>query len=141
MVPAMERSATTMKNHTLFGRASAAILGGILLTGVAGAAMAADYGDDTVDVNVEIAELNEPGVLAMTVAGTSVALTETESTDLVRQFTGTLPTVTVTDTRSAEQIPDGAGWYVLGTATDFVGDAGQPRLTRSIPSWMPGRTR
>jgi hypothetical protein len=34
------------------------------------------------------------------------------STPTVRQFTGSLPTVTVTDTRLPDQIPAGAGWYV-----------------------------
>jgi hypothetical protein len=127
-----------MKNSSRFlSRASAAALGGLLLTGVAGAALAAEFGDDQVDVNVEIAELNEPGVLAMTVAGTSVALTESGSTGTVRQFTGTLPTVTVTDTRTAEQIPDGAGWYVLGTATDFAGTAGQPSISAGNLGWTP----
>ena len=126
-----------MKNTRFLARASAAAMGGLLLTGVAGAALAAEFGDDTVDVNVEIAELNEPGVLAMTVAGTSVALAENGSTATMRQFTGTLPTVTVTDTRTAEQIPDGTGWYVLGTATDFIGSAGQPAIGAGNLGWTP----
>jgi hypothetical protein len=126
-----------MKNTRFLARASAAAMGGLLLTGVAGAALAAEFGDDTVDVNVEIAELNEPGVLAMSVAGTSVALAENGSTATMRQFTGTLPTVTVTDTRTAEQIPDGTGWYVLGTATDFIGSAGQPAIGAGNLGWTP----
>lgn len=127
-----------MKRTTaILARSGAALAGGLLLTGVATTAMAAEYGSDDVDVNVQIAELEEPGVLAMTVAGTTTTLTERGSTATVRQFTGTLPTVTVTDTRSPEDIPAGAGWYVLGSATDFIGSAGQPAIGADHFGWTP----
>lgn len=69
-----------------------------------------NHGDQDVDVNVGITEIVDGGVLAMSVAGTATALTEDGSTPTVRQFKGTLPTVTVTDTRSPDEIPAGAGF-------------------------------
>ncbi|WP_244255892.1 hypothetical protein [Rathayibacter sp. VKM Ac-2760] len=112
--------------------------GVVLLGAVAGAAVADEnYGDEGVDVNVSIPELNEPGVLAMTVAGSSTDLAEDGSTTLVRQFTGALPTVTVTDTRSPEEIPEGAGWYVLGSAGEFTGDAAQEPIGADHFGWTP----
>ena len=119
-------------------RATAAVAGTVALAGVATAAFAEEqHGDDQVDVTVEIAEIEEPGVLALSVAGTQAALTENGSDALVRQFTGTLPTVTVTDTRAPEDIPAGAGWYVLGIASDFTGTAGQPAIGAEHLGWTP----
>jgi len=121
-------------------RATAAALGGTLLVGVGGAAFAEEVvGDpDDVEVNVSIEESTEPGVLAMTVSGDSVSLAEGESGDpAVREFRGQLPTVTVTDTRTADEIPDGAYWYVLGTASDFAGDAGQEPISAGHLGWSP----
>ena len=113
-------------------------LGAAMLVGVAGMAAAEEqHGDSDVDVNVQSAEISEPGVLAMTVASASTTLTENGSTATERQFTGQLPTVTITDTRSAEEIPAGAGWYVLGTSSDFTGDAGQPAIGAGHLGWAP----
>lgn len=91
-----------------------------------------------VDVTVDIPSIEEPGVLALTVASDATTLSENGSTDLVRQFTGTLPTVTVTDTRTPDDVPDSAYWYVLGTASDFVSDA-QPTQTIAADNfgWEP----
>ncbi|WP_205327358.1 hypothetical protein [Glycomyces sp. YM15] len=119
-------------------RVSVAAFGGVMLAGVAGAAFAEEQvgtGSD-VDVNVTI-EDTEPGVLAMSVAGTTTTLAENGSTETVRQFTGELPTVTVTDTRTAEEIPDGAFWWVEGTASSFVGDAGQAPIGAENLGWSP----
>lgn len=115
-----------MNTRSFLTRGAAGLAGGLLLLGVAGTAMAAETEIDNndVDVNVEIAPLTTPGSLSMSVAGTSTALTENGSTSVIRQFTGTLPTVTVTDTRDPADIPAGAGWYVLGTASDFVSTDG-----------------
>ena len=118
----------------------AAVLGGVLLTGVASAAFAEEIvGDpDDVEVNVTIEEITEPGVLAMSISGDSVSLAEGSSTDpTVREFRGQLPTVTVTDTRTADEIPDGAYWYVLGTASDFVGSTGQDPISAGHLGWSP----
>ncbi|GGR13747.1 hypothetical protein ACFOE1_11660 [Agromyces mediolanus] len=122
----------------LLGRACAVGAGTVLLLGVAGMAAAEEnHGENDVDVTVEIADTGEPGVLAMTVAGTSTTLTEDGSTATERQFTGTLPTVTVTDTRTPDEIAPGAYWYVLGTASDFTGDAGQPAIGAGHLGWAP----
>ncbi|WP_327025291.1 hypothetical protein [Micromonospora sp. NBC_01739] len=122
------------------GRLLAAGAAGTLLVGavaLAGPAHA-EPGDETgVEVTVEIEEIRQPGVLAMSVAADSVALSEDGSTLLVRQFTGTLPTVTVTDTRTADEVPAGAAWAVLGSATDFVGDADQAPIGAGHLGWQP----
>ncbi len=98
----------------------------------------ADPGDSAdLRVTVDIEEIREPGVLAMTIAGDSVALSEDGSTLLIRQFAGTLPTVTITDTRTAEEIPEGAAWAVLGRATDFAGNAGQAPIGAGHLGWRP----
>ena len=123
-------------------RFGAAAVGVAILTCVGGASVASAVedlqGGDDVDVSVEITELDEPGVLAMTVASDTTALLENGSTATQRRFTGTLPTVTVTDTREADEIPEGAFWYVLGSITDFTGDASQPDIVSAESfGWDP----
>ena len=125
---------------SLTKRILVAAVGGCLLAGVASTAALAEEqvgGDSNVDVSVGIAPITAPGSLAMTVAGSSAVLTETGSTASVRQFTGTLPTVTVTDTREADDVPDDAFWYVLGTASPFTGDDGQDPITADHLGWTP----
>ncbi|WP_159703257.1 hypothetical protein [Arthrobacter sp. 18067] len=127
-----------MGKASLIVRISAVAAGTSILAGVAGAAMAEEnHGDQDVDVNVAIAQIDEPGILAMSVAGTTATLTEAGSSPTVRQFTGSLPTVTVTDTRLPDQIPAGAGWYVIGTSTDFTGTTGQPAIGAGHLGWSP----
>lgn len=109
-------------------------------TGVvaAPAAALADPGDSAgVQVTVDITEIKEPGVLALSVAGAAVNLKENGSDLLVRQFTGTLPTVTVTDTRTATEIPAGSSWAVLGSSSDFTGSAGQAPIPAGNLGWKP----
>jgi hypothetical protein len=126
-----------MKSVALIGRVAAGAAGAVLLVGVAGAAFAGNedpYGDDTVDVNVEITDV---GTLSMTVSG-SATLVETDTTATTRTFEGDLPTVTVTDTRTyADQLEPEAYWYVLGSASNFVGDASQPDITPDNLGWTP----
>lgn len=112
-------------------------LGTALLIFAGGAVAAADdeRGQDSVDVSVNIEKTREPGTLALTVAASATSLHENDSTDAVRQFTGTLPNVTVTDTRTASEIPDGADWYVLGTASDFTSGAGS--IDAGHLGWSP----
>ncbi|WP_432921352.1 hypothetical protein ACQPZZ_22250 [Microbispora sp. CA-135349] len=98
---------------------------GLVLSGVAGPAMAADGpGDgsgDGIDVSVKIEPTTTPGQLSMTVADNNgVSLTENGSDAAARQFTGTLPTVTVSDTRNPEDIPAGEFWAVVGQSSQFV---------------------
>ncbi|WP_224751277.1 hypothetical protein [Microbacterium helvum] len=120
-------------------RVAVATLGGILLAGVAGAAFAdEEQQTDDVDVNVVIEELTGPGTLAMTVADDATTLAEVDSDDPTeRKFTGTLPSVTVSDTRTS--IPEGAAWAVLGQASAFVSTdgGGQPDISAGYLGWVP----
>jgi hypothetical protein len=127
-------STSNRKRLAAAGAASAVLAGAMALQAPA----LADPGDsDDVRVTVDIEEIDEPGVLAMSIAGDSVALSENGSTLQIRQFVGTLPTVTVTDTRTAEEVPDGAAWAVLGSATDFAGTAGQAPISAGHLGWKP----
>jgi hypothetical protein len=118
-------------------RGAAAGLGAALLLGVGAAAVAEDqYGENEIDITVQVDQPSTAG-LYLTVDGTQTALTENGSTGTVRQFTGTLPTVTVTDTRDPADVPDGAWWYVLGSSSNFVGDATQPDITAGHLGWTP----
>lgn len=90
----------------------------------------------SVDVTVDVADRFPSGILALSVAVDSAALTEVDSGDpMVREFTGILPEVTVTDTRS--EVP-GAPWYVLGTASDFT--SGSDTITADHLGWSPTLT-
>ncbi|WP_341976731.1 hypothetical protein [Microbacterium sp. LWO13-1.2] len=125
-------------NATRLARWTAVTAGAAIFVGIAGAAVAEEqHGDEAVDVSVSIAQIDEPGVLAMSIAGTTTTLVENGSDALVRQFTGSLPTVTVTDTRDPGDIPAGVGWYVLGSSSAFAGDAGQPAIGADHLGWTP----
>ncbi|WP_022894344.1 hypothetical protein, partial [Agromyces subbeticus] len=127
-----------MSKSGFVARCTAVTVGTVLLVGVAGVAMAEEVnqGDQDVAVNVSIAEITEPGVLAMSVAATTTTLTENGSDATVRQFTGALPTVTVTDTRDPATIPADAAWYVLGSSSDFTGTGLAP-ITADHLGWTP----
>ena len=75
-------------NHSRALRCSAITLGAVLLlsagTAVASAAEES-FGDDTIDVTVDITTLDEPGVLAMTVEAATAGLTEDGGPGLVDQ--------------------------------------------------------
>jgi hypothetical protein len=134
-----------VNRRALAHRMSIAAIGALALSVVGGSGIAAalddPYGDDEVAVSVDIVEVEGPGALSMTVDGTTAALTEATGTPTTRQFTGTLPTVTVSDTRAPEDIPEGAFWYVLGSITDFSGDAGQPNIISADSfGWAPALT-
>ena len=127
-----------MNKNSLMLRGSVIAFGGALLASAGSAAMADDEQDTQgVDVGVQIEPLTSPGSLAMTVESDSTSLTEGESTDLERVFTGALPKVTVTDTRAPEDIPDGAFWYVMGTASDFDDEQGENTIEASHLGWSP----
>jgi len=123
------------KRLVVVAGATSAVLAGAL--GLAAPALAEPGDSGDVRVTVDIKKIQVPGVLAMSIAGSSVALAENGSTLLVRQFVGTLPTVTITDTRTPEEVPDGAAWAVLGSATDFVGSAGQAPISAGHLGWKP----
>src|SRR5690625_1472545 len=119
-------------------RIALAGMGALILGGISTAAMAdEEVGTDDIEIDVEIAEIDEPGILAMTVAGSSISLTEDGSNEAVRQFIGELPTVTVTDTRSPEEIPAGVAWSVHGSATDFVSEDGESTISAINLGWTP----
>lgn len=119
-------------NTTTLTRLGAVVLGAMLLAS-AGTAMAAAEETDDIDVTVEVTDRYPSGVLTMTVAADETTLTEVDSGDpLVRAFTGQLPTVTVTDTRSV--VPD-VPWAVLGTAGDFV--SGADSISAEHFGWTP----
>ncbi|MGW5259536.1 hypothetical protein ACWEQG_01090 [Microbispora sp. NPDC004025] len=101
---------------------AASVLGVALAgAGLAGPALADDEPGSGIDVSVNIQPTTTPGQLSMTVADNNgVSLQENGSDAAARQFTGTLPTVTVTDTRTPEEIPDGEYWAVVGQASQFV---------------------
>ncbi|TCC00550.1 hypothetical protein E0H26_02385 [Micromonospora zingiberis] len=126
---------TWSRKRLVAAGAAGALLAGSVAVGSPALAEPGDSAD--VSVTVDIEEIKEPGVLAMSIAGDSVALAEDGSTLLVRQFVGTLPTVTVTDTRTADEVPAGAAWAVLGSATDFTGDAGQASIGAGHLGWKP----
>src|SRR6478735_2653101 len=112
-------------------------LGAMLIGTVAlASAASADPVDGTdVDVSVEIESNVEPGNLALTVAASSTTLTEADESSVegTREFNGALPEVTVTDTRT--EVPEGAYWYVLGSASAFTGDAGE--IAADNLGWSP----
>jgi len=124
-----------MKKTGMLGRVAAGALGGMLLLGVAGAAIADELGEDDVEVNVDIEALPPVGALTLSVASASTALSEVESADEeLREFTGVLPTVTVSDDR--EVVPDGAFWYVTGQSSAFAA-AGAPEIGPEHLGWTP----
>ncbi|MDR2454272.1 MAG: hypothetical protein LBD51_06980 [Bifidobacteriaceae bacterium] len=126
-----------MRKSTIL-RAAAIGVGALALSGVAGMAFADDeFGSEGVEVFLEIEPLSVYGDLTMTVAATSAELHEDGSTDEVRRFSGTLPTVTVTDERDPADVPSGLGWYVLGSIEDFTGDDGQPDIPADQFGWAP----
>ncbi|WP_228759913.1 hypothetical protein [Pseudactinotalea sp. HY158] len=117
------------------GRAVVGAVGGVMLVGVGTAAMAAHPdAEDTSAVEIGV-EIESVGALTMTVDGTESTLVEDGSTEEFRQFTGELPNVTVTDDRS--DAPEGVYWYVVGQASDFVGDAGQAPIGPEHLGWTP----
>lgn len=119
-------------------RYSAVAFGAVLLTsaGSAVAATAEERDSEGVDVHVSIDPPTEPGTLALTVAANSTTLTEADSTEAVREFTGALPDVTVTDTRAESEIPEGSSWYVIGTAGDFTSASGDT-ISADHLGWAP----
>lgn len=127
------------KTSTAFRIAATALGAAVIISASAAMAGAAEIGEDeTVDLGVTI---SDTGALTMTVAGTSASLTENtiHGDPSARLFEGTLPTVTVTDTRSATANPPagGVGWSVVGTASDFVGSNGQPNILAGNLGWAP----
>jgi hypothetical protein len=120
-------------------RLATSAFGGLIIAAGGFAAAAADDPDpQEITISVGIADAG-PGVLALSVASNAATLTENGSTDLVRQFTGTLPEVTVVDTRDPDDIPQGAEWAVVGNASSFVNgdDPTAAAITADHFGWSP----
>ncbi|MEE6281574.1 hypothetical protein [Georgenia sp. MJ170] len=124
-----------MNNKHLLARAGIGVTGAMLLVSGAAVAVADEVAGEDVEVNVEI-EAQEPvGALTMSVASDSTALIEVESSDAdVRQFNGTLPTVTVSDDR--QEVPEGVFWYVTGQSSAFAAE-GLPEIGPDQLGWTP----
>lgn len=123
-----------MNKRGFIARAAVGAVGGALLLGGAGAAIADEVGNDQVDVNVDIQALEPVGALTLSVAPGGATLTEAESGDEdVRQFNGMLPTVTVTDDR--EEVPAGQFWYVVGQSSALT--SGANSIDAANLGWAP----
>jgi len=126
-------NARARKQLVAGGALGAMLIGTVALSS---AAVADQVGDDTnVDVSVEIEGDVPVGNLAFSVAANETALTEADESSVegTREFNGALPEVTVTDTRT--EVPEGAYWYVLGSASAFTGDAGE--ISADNLGWAP----
>jgi len=98
------------------------------------------WADDPVDGPADITvNLTVPaaGALTMTVDNsTPVVLQENGSDATNRRFTGTLPLVTVTDTRT--DVPADVAWSVVGQSTDFVNTSNsQATISNEYLGWLP----
>lgn len=93
----------------------------------------ADEGSVDVTATVPRPEQTD-GVLALSVADPGLALGEPANAGDRLRFAGTLPTVTVTDSRSDAQA-GGGGWTVSGRGKDLV--AGSTTLTAENLGWTP----
>ena len=82
-----------------------------------------------------LVEITDQGALAMTVDTSPVALTESGSDSDVRQFTGVLPTVTVTDTRTTSD--EGVAWAVVGDTSDFEAVDSGSVISGTYLGWAP----
>lgn len=124
-----------MNRHTTQRIAAAAA--GLAVATVGGLATSAAAADDPgVDLSVTI-EDNTPGALTLSVApNDGVVLTEEGSDAEARQFLGTLPTVTVADTRDAEDVPEGSYWAVVGQASAFTAEGRDP-IGPEYLGWAP----
>ncbi|MER6830591.1 hypothetical protein ABT352_31690 [Streptosporangium sp. NPDC000563] len=119
-------------------RVIAASLLGLALAATAAPAMASADPDEGIEVSVNIAPVQTPGEVSMTVADNNgVTLTENGTNAAARQFTGTLPTVTVTDTRQPAEIPAGDFWAVVGQASQFTATGGTATIGPEYLGWAP----
>lgn len=146
-----------MKHLRTYRGISAATVAAICCVAAAlpasGRALASDTdGGQGVGVSVTIDSREiEPGTLAMSYATDPVELVGAVGASERLEYTGTLPVVSVIDTRSPEEVPAGASWAVLVSVSDFessadsfagshlgwapyvVGDGGHPGLVLAGP--------
>ena len=86
-----------------------------------------------IDLTAVVPE-GQDGVLALSVAGNAVTLDGPQNTGTALRFTGQLPTVTVTDSRTAAQV-GATGWAVTGQAYSF--SSGTRLLDAKHLGWTP----
>ena len=112
------RSTGSATKKLLAGGFTATLLGAAAMAAPIAVADEVELGGDA-GIGI-VVDVPAAGALSMTVDTTTpVVLAETTSADPDnRAFTGTLPTVTVTDTRT--DIEPGVGWSVVGQSSDFV---------------------
>jgi len=119
--------------------AAVAALGTAIALGGAMLANAAPVGGDSADIPI-VFEIEDDGEIILEVGAGTMVLTEVDpSTDPTqRQFTSgtTMPTVTVTDTRTASKIAaDGdVFWWVAGSVYDVT--KGGTATTDVLPGWF-----
>ncbi|MFD0475416.1 hypothetical protein ACFQ0B_49670 [Nonomuraea thailandensis] len=118
---------------------AAAVLGVALAgVGVAGPAMADDDPEEGIDVTVTIEPSTTHGQVSMTVADNGgVPLQEDGSNAAARQFVGTLPTVTVTDTRRPRRSPPATSGRSSARPASSPRRAG-PRRPSARSTWAGG---
>ncbi|NYD68276.1 hypothetical protein [Agromyces atrinae] len=125
-----------MKTKELLARTALGALGGAMLVGMAGVAVAAELEADDVAVNVTIDPVAPVGALTMTVDAASTTLTEAESDDAAyRVFAGALPTVTVSDDRA--EVPASVYWYVTGQSSAFTSGSTSDTIGADRLGWTP----
>ena len=122
-----------MNKRGLFARTAAGAFGGMLLIGVAGAAIADEVGNDQVDVNVNIEAVEPVGALTMSVANDSTSLTEV--TGLGESASGRAirePVTTIASPSSATDSSTGASCAKAGAAA-----SASPRTKGAAPIRRP----
>jgi type 1 glutamine amidotransferase len=93
--------------------------------------------DDASSIPVEVSVVDAPGALSLTVGnyGSAVKLLKQDTEDDLRwSFQGTLPTITIDDSRNNTQAGAG-GWAASGQSSDFTSAAGT--LTADHLGWAP----
>ncbi len=102
-----------------------------------GRALASDTDDGDgigVSVTIEPSE-SELGVLAMSYSTDPVELVGPVGASGRLEYTGALPVVSVIDTRSPEEVSEGASWAVLVSVSDF--ESGADSFSGGHLGWTP----
>lgn len=136
----MKQISGKRSRRAVVGAFTAALLGAaVAVAPLAGADEVPLDGAGEVDITVSVEDI---GDLFMTVdTSQPVVLSEVNGDPENRTFTGQLPIVTVTDTRS--NVPTGPngeeiGWSVVGQASDFVhADEPNTKIPNENLGWVP----
>ena len=92
--------------------------------------------DDADGIPVDVTIPDRPGALTLSVAdyGDGVQLIEDDGPTDRWRYTGQLPTVTITDSRTAEQAGD-SGWAASGRSSSFT--SGEDEIAAENFGWIP----